>query len=335
MSYLFRQRFLIMLLTAITLGILLPSLGEDHGWLHLNHFVPWGIALIFFLHGFHLAPQTLWQGFRLWRYHLWIQTITFALFPILGILLSLLTRFVFNDALQLGWLYLAVLPGTISSAVAMTSLAKGNVSLAIFNASFSSLLGIVFTPLWMALFFQQQQGTLDLNATLISIGQQVALPMLLGQLLRPLLHRQLSRFSSWTNEVDKVVIAFIVLNAFSNASSHQLWQQLSWLQMLLLAGFATLLLGLMLGFIWQTGRWFGIPRDNLIATLFCGSKKSLAAGIPMAKVIFVHQPQLGLILLPIMLYHQIQLFCCAWLAQYLGRHTDVTGTDANMPSEQK
>jgi sodium/bile acid cotransporter 7 len=65
-------------------------------------------------------------------------------------------------------------------------------------------------------------------------------------------------------------------------------------------------------------RRLGFSREDEITIVFCGSKKSLSSGIPMAKVFFA-PGALGMVILPLMLFHQIQLMVCAVLAAQWAR----------------
>lgn len=309
-----KEWFIVTMLLMIVLAALIPDLGKSQGWFHLDKLTSIGIAIIFFLHGIGLSPEKIRQGVSNWKLHLVVQLATFAVYPLIWVVFGHMMSQAFPAALAIGFCYLFALPSTISSSVAMTSIGKGNIPGAIFNASLSSVLGVFITPLLMGWFTQSTGERLDVSGTIVSVAELLLLPMIAGQLLRPLLGNLLARYKGITNKVDKWVILMIVLNAFSDSVIEHIWSHFS----VTLLGISALICVVVLLAIthllrWVSARWHFSHADE-VAAVFCGTKKTLAAGIPMAKVIFSASPDLGMILLPIMLYHPIQLFYCAILA---------------------
>ncbi len=311
--------FLLGMLAAVLLASGYPGLGRSGGLLHLEKISNAGIALVFFLHGVGISFHHLQTGMRRWPVHLAVQTLTFALFPLLFLGFRALFAGAMPAALMLGFLYLCALPSTISSSVAFTGMARGNVPAAIFNATLSSLVGIVLTPLLVGLIAQTQGQGLPLLDTIVGIAKLLLLPLLAGQALRPLLAGWVHRHKAVTGKVDKIVILLLVFAAFSDSVAAGLWTNYGYgLIATTLLG-ATLLLAVVLGLSTWLARRLGFNTEDEIATVFCGSKKTLASGVPMAKLLFGAHPALGLIVLPIMFYHQVQLFTCAILAERYAR----------------
>jgi sodium/bile acid cotransporter 7 len=215
---------------------------------------------------------------------------------------------------------LCALPSTISSSVAMTALGRGNVPVAIFNATLSSLLGIVLTPLLIHLMAGTEAGGLPLLDTMLNIAQLLLLPIVVGQLLRPLIGHWFARIKHYTNHLDRVVILLLVYVAFCNSVQSGLWQQhgIGLIATTLLG--AALVLAIVLTLSRALARALHFRREDEVAIVFCGSKKTLASGVPMAALIFGAHPGLGMIVLPIMLYHQLQLFVCSLLAHRYARN---------------
>lgn len=309
-----KEWFLVGMVIAIILAILTPNVGRSGGWVHLDLLTGLGVALVFFLHGLGLSPAAIKAGISNWRLHIYIQLATFLFYPLIWVVLGESFLAYMPPALAFGFCYLFVLPSTISSSVAMTSVGKGNVPAAIFNASLSSVLGIFITPLLIQLFMGFEGVELDLMASVTSIAQLLLLPMIVGQLARPFLLAKAEKHKSTVNKVDKYVILMIVYNAFCDSVANGIWQEFS--LGLLVTSFTICLFILLImvhSIQWGARRChFDLPDE--VAAVFCGTKKTLAAGIPMAKVIFAGDPALGMILLPIMLYHPIQIFYCAMLA---------------------
>ncbi|MBV8667452.1 MAG: bile acid:sodium symporter [Burkholderiaceae bacterium] len=320
-----RNWFLLGMVGVVLLASLLPEIGRSGGILHAERLSDIGIALVFFLHGVGISFENLKSGMLRWPLHLVVQTFTFVIFPLLFYPLRALIAALFGDSLPpeliLGFLYLCVLPSTISSSVAMTGAARGNVPAAIFNATLSSLIGIGLTPLLVNLMAHSHAEHLPLLPTMLGIAKLLLLPLLLGQLMRPLIGSWLRRYETITNKVDKAVILLLVYTAFCDSVAGGLWtnQGVGMIATTLLG--TGLLLAVVLLLSSFTAARLGFNRADQIAVVFCGSKKTLASGIPMAKLLFGAHPSLGLIVLPIMFYHQLQLFVCSILAERYARRT--------------
>jgi len=307
--------FLLGMVGAVLVASVLPDLGRSGGWLHVDRVADWGIFAIFFLHGVGLSTEKLRQGLARWPVHLIVQSFTFIVFPLLWVLLDIgVGRFLPRD-LMLGFLYLCALPSTVSSSVAMTALARGNVPASIFNATLSILIGVFMTPLLVSLLLGYSGGSISLGATMLNIATLLLLPFGLGQALRPIVGGWFARWKPYTNVVDRGVILLLVFSAFSDSVAGGLWTSHGFgLLGLTLVGAAGIL-ALVLWLTRMAARRCGFTTEDEITTVFCGSKKTLASGVPMAKVLFGTHPALGVIVLPLMFYHQLQLFVCSVLAQ--------------------
>ncbi|UXH79858.1 bile acid:sodium symporter family protein [Roseateles amylovorans] len=323
-----KEWFLLALVGAVALASVWPDLGRSGGLLRLDVVSNWGVALVFFLTGLGLSTAALRDGALKWRIHLLVQLCTYALFPLLWWgFTALFGRWLPPD-LALGFAYLCALPSTISSSVAMTVLARGNVPAAIFNASASSLLGIVLTPALVALMAGTSGATLPFGEAVWKLTQLLLLPLVAGQLLRPLLLSFHQRHKARISLVDRWVIILLVLSAFSDSVASGLWRDHG-AELLVKAalGSAVFLLVVVMLSRWAA-RAMGLSVEDEITAVFCGSKKTLASGVPMAKLLFGAHPAVGVIVLPIMFYHQLQLILCSWLAQrYAARPTQVAQAD--------
>lgn len=315
-----QQWFLLGMITAVVIGSLFPAAGARGGILHSETSVDLGIALVFFLHGVNLPLDSLRRGVLAWRVHLVVQSLTYIFFPLLWLLLNAIFNAWIPSDLMLGFCYLAALPSTISSSVAMTALARGDIPIAIFNATLSGLLGIIFTPLLISffggLFLQTGSAAhgMPLGETMLNIAKLLLLPIVIGQIVRPFAGNWFARVKSYTNNIDRIVILFIVYAAFCNSAQSGMWQHNGiGLIATTLAGDA-IFLAIILWLSTFIAKKLNFSREQEIAIVFCGSKKTLASGAPMASLIFGAHPALGMIVLPIMLYHQLQLFVCSWLA---------------------
>ncbi len=307
--------FLIAILSAVALALIAPSIGASNGPLHLATLTTIGIGLVFFLHGAALSPHALKGGAANWRLHSFVHTSTFLLFPAIGLALFWGARGILAPEVRLGFFYLCALPSTISSSVAMTALARGNVSGAIFDATLSGLIGMVVTPLLVGLVATGVTGHLPLLPAILDVLTKLLLPFLAGQLLRRWIGGFVGRNKAWANKADRAVIVLIVYGAFCDSTAGGLWSKYAPLTILGIALLVATLLGVVLVTTTFASRFLGFSREDEAAAVFCGSKKSLANGAPIALVLFGHNPALGMIMLPVMLYHQAQLIVCSILAR--------------------
>lgn len=317
------DRFTLTLIAVVAAATLIPAHGQ--GAVFFEHLTTAAIALLFFLHGAKLSRQAIIAGATHWRLHALIFGWTFVIFPLLGWAMGPLLRPLLGEALYTGVLYLCVLPGTVQSAIAFTSIARGNVPAAVCAASASSVLGIVITPLLLQFLLQADISALGGSGSLLrAIGRislQILLPFVLGHLMRPLLAEWMSRHPKLVRVVDQGSILLVVYTAFSESVIAGLWKtvglgSLAWLLLV-----CVLLLAVVLSVnIWSTRR-LGFARADEVTIVFCGSKKSLANGVPMASVLF-GAGAIGPILLPLMIFHQIQLMVCAVLAQNYLRQSE-------------
>jgi len=270
-----------------------------------------GIVLLFFLHGARLSRRAVIDGVRHWRLHSAVAAVTYVAFPLLGLVISALPSV--DPQLATGLLFLTLLPSTVQSSIAFTAMAQGNVAGAVCSASFSNLAGIFVTPLLVALLITGRQGGVPLNAAL-TIVFQLLLPFAVGHLLQPRLSAWLTGRKALVTSVDRGSILLVVYTAFSAAVAAGLWSRVSAFDMLVITAISAGLLAIVLTLTFLLGRLLGFNQEDAIVLQFCGSKKSLASGVPMAGVLFP-APQVGLIILPLMVFHQIQLIVCAILAR--------------------
>ena len=309
-----REWFLVGIIGAALLASLFPEPGRSGGVLHGDQIADAGIAIVFFLHGLGISLQNLRDGLSRWKVHVFVQLSTFAVFPLIWLAAAPIVGPSLPEGLALGFCYLCALPSTVSSSVAMTGIARGNVPAAVFNATLSGILGIVLTPLLVAAISGISGQSMPLADAILGISRLLLLPLVLGQVVRPILHNWHQKHKRLTGLLDRWVILVIVYTAFCDSAASGLWRDngASVLAQTLI-GTACLLAFVFCMTTWAARR-LGFPVEDEISAVFCGSKKTMASGVPMAKLLFGAHPSLGLILLPIMFYHQLQLFVCAMLA---------------------
>jgi sodium/bile acid cotransporter 7 len=271
------------------------------------------IGLLFFLYGARLSRQAVWQGLSHWRLHTMVLTATFVLFPVLGLAARLVIPQVLPAELYLGILFLCTLPSTVQSSIAFTTIAGGNVAAAVCAASSSSLIGILVIPVLVGLLMRSQGGGVSFGGV-EDIAVQLLLPFLAGQLARPWIGGWLGRHQRLVGLVDRGSILLITYTAFSEGVVNGIWHQLDLRSLVTVAMLDMFLLASVLAITTIVSRRLGFSREDEIAIVFCGSKKSLASGVAMATVLFSAQAA-GLIVLPLMLFQQMQLMVCAMLAR--------------------
>lgn len=307
--------FVLSILAAVVVAGLLPATGGAADG--LRWVTTAGIAVLFFLYGARLERRELFAGIRHWRLHSVVLAATFLLFPLLGLIGSWALTPVLGAGLAAGFLYLTLVPSTVQSSITFVSIAKGNVGAAVVSASTSNLLGVFLTPL-LVVTLMATSGSVQISAG--SVGQIVLmllLPFVLGQMLRDKVLPITARITR-IDLFDKSVIVLVVYAAFSEGVADGAWSEIGVWQLVWLTVACCGLLALVLGLTGLVSRMLGFDDRDKRVVQFCGSKKSLATGLPMAAVLFVGQP-VGLLVLPLMLFHQIQLIVCAWLAARYGR----------------
>ncbi len=303
--------FIIALFLAILLAYLFPAALSG---LPLKLITNLGIGLIFFFYGLKLAPSELKLGFLNYRSHILIQLTTFVVFPLLCLLFVPFFDGGMQSRLWLAILFLGALPSTISSAVIMVAIARGNLPTAIFNASISGLIGIVVTPLWLSIFMMKS-GEFEILDIIFKLFLQILLPLFIGMLLQAYLGKMARFHGSKLALFDKAVIVLIVFNSFSNSFSSNLFDAIRAVDLLKLFGIVVVLFFLVYVLIGYICKLMNLSREDTITAKFCGSQKSLIHGTVLVKIIFGNSASVGLFLLPIMFYHILQLLLISIFAE--------------------
>ena len=307
--------FLMAIIAAAVVASFLPATGIGAQVLSVATQV--AIFCLFFLYGARLHPEEALRGLKHWKLHLTILAFTFVVFPLIGLAIGLLPGWALAPALIPGMVYVTLCPSTVQSSINFTSIARGNVAGAIVSASASNLLGVFLTPL-LAIALMNTTGNANVGlGSIVDLVVQILLPFILGQLSRRWTadfvarHKKLKLF-------DQASIVMVVYAAFSQGIREGIWSMVGWVDIVALVVVCLVLLAFMLWFTWFTARRLDFNRADAIAIQMCGTKKSLATGLPMATVLFAGQP-IGLIMLPLMVFHQAQLMACSWLAARYAR----------------
>ncbi|HKM15538.1 MAG TPA: bile acid:sodium symporter family protein [Marinospirillum sp.] len=317
------DNYTLLLLTMVLLATFVPAQGQ--GEFIMTWLTRFAVGLLFFLHGARLSRQAILAGIMHWRLHGLVFSFTFLAFPLLGWLLQPVLRPLLGNELAMGMLYLCALPGTVQSAIAFTALARGNLAAAVCSASASSLIGILVTPLLVLILLNLDATGAGFSFldTLISISLQLLVPFLAGHLLRPWIADWIGKQRSWLGKVDQTSILLVVYTAFSASVVAGLWKDVPLDKLLWLTLACCVLLALVLFLTTWLARRFSFNKEDEITIVFCASKKSMATGVPMAQVLF-SGALLGPMLLPLMIFHQIQLMACAQLAAHYAKRTAET-----------
>jgi solute carrier family 10 (sodium/bile acid cotransporter), member 7 len=320
-----RNGFVLGLILAVLLAFLFPTPGSRNGFLHPELVNNFGIALILFLQGLSLAFEKLKNGAGNWRLHVIIQSFTFIVFPLAGVFLFFTVPLIWGTepaGIRQGLLYLCVLPSTISTSVVLTAVAQGNVAGALFNAALSNIMGVVLTPLLVHELMKTTGETAPLGPLMLKIMLLTLLPFFTGMSLRRFVKTWVEHRKAWAARISNTVIVFIVYSAFCDSFVEKIWQQhgaattgkLFLCVMLLFTGMSLLIYG--------TCRALRLNREDRITAYFCSVKKTLAMGVPLAVLIFGSRGDIPLILLPLMLYHPLQIFINGLLANQWRNEVD-------------
>ncbi len=306
--------FLLLLIGMVFMGYLIPFRESYNSYFNLSAFIDWGIAAIFLLYGLKLNLKEVIKDITNWKLHLLIQSGTFILFPLLVLIFYPLVK---GSAYQEIWLaifFLACLPSTVSSSVVMVSIAKGNVTSAIFNASISGLIGIVMTPLLMSFFLTSAAGSGNHGDVLQQLLIKVLLPIILGILLNPVFKKWVTKYSNSIAEFDRLIILLIVYESFSTAFIENIFSSVPPVTFLILAFSVVFLFFTVYNILKLIAGKMDFKREDIITVAFCGSKKSLVHGSLFLLVLGIPEDKKVLFLLPVMVYHSFQLFYVSWLA---------------------
>ena len=320
------DKFVLGIILAIVLAYFFPGLASKRSPVPLDTISGIGISLIFFFYGLKLNPEKIKQGLKNWRLHILVQAFVFLFFPL--IVLAFYPLFgsgpYFN--IWLAFLFMASLPSTVSSAVVMVSIAKGNIPAAIFNASISGLIGIVVTPLWMGLFLEGQSGDFSLMEVYTSLIVQILLPVVLGLLLHRFLGGFATRYSSYLSLFDKLVILLIIYKSFVHSFEDGVFESVALEQLTLIYAGVLFLFFVVYYIIGRVSRTLRFSTEDTITAQFCGTKKSLVHGTVFSSILFPASFSVGIILLPLMLFHVTQIFIISIVASKMSKRDTVDET---------
>ena len=316
--------YLVLIITMAVAASIVPARGAvaaDLGWV-----TKIAIGVVFFLHGARLSREAVLKGLTHWRLHLLILSATFVLFPALCVGLTWLPAWITPPELASGLILLGCLPSTIQSSIAFVGAARGNVAAAVASASLSNMLGVFITPL-LAGLLMHAKGAIS-PGSFWAIILQLLVPFVAGQLLRPWIGAFVAQHNKTLGKLDRGTILLIVYTAFSGAVVGGVWSRLGALDLVRLLGLCLLLLGVVLATTALAARALGFDKADEIAIVFCGSKKSLASGAPIAAAL-LNPAVAGIAMIPLMIFHQIQLMACAAIAQrYAARPQEASATDS-------
>ena len=315
------DRFTILLFIMVILASFVPVSGQAAEV--FSSITTIAIAILFFLHGAKLSREAVVEGLMHWKLHTLVFAFTFALFPIIGLLAKPILVPLLGQELYWGFLFMCFLPSTVQSSIAFTSVAQGNVAGAVCSASFSNIVGMFITPVLVAFFILgQSQHGFDPTSSIMQITLLLLVPFILGQILRPWVFPQMKKMPEIVKVFDQGSILMVVYGAFSSAVVAGLWHQVSLSTLLLLIIACSVLLTVVMLLALFVPRWIGFDKADQKTIFFCGSKKTLASGVPMAQILFIGQP-IGMIVLPIMIFHQIQLMVCGIVANMWSKQVEV------------
>ncbi len=314
------DKFVLAIVVVIGIAYFFPKWGTPESTIPLDTISAIGVLLIFFFYGLKLSPSKLKEGIKNWKLHLLIQATTFLIFPLLVLAFKPLIQNQEQEIIWLAFFFLAALPSTVSSSVVMVSIAKGNIPVAIFNASISGIIGVVLTPLWMGLFVQNAQTDFNFTDIYVKLFVQIILPVLLGVLLQRFLGAFAQKYSKQLTLFDKSIILLIIYKSFANSFNDNIFSTVSILDLLLLFISVLALFGILFFLTGFLARKMKFNIEDQITAQFCGTKKSLVHGTVFSKIIFGNIAAIGLILLPIMLFHTVQLLAISIVASKMAKN---------------
>ncbi|MBU2997096.1 bile acid:sodium symporter [Cellulophaga baltica] len=313
------DKFVLSIIAVIIIAYFFPKWGTADSKIPLDIISTIGVSLIFFFYGLKLSPSKLKNGLKNWKLHILIQTSTFLIFPLLVLIFKPLIQNEEQEVIWLAFFFLAALPSTVSSSVVMVSIAKGNIPAAIFNASISGIIGVLLTPLWMGLFVQNATTDFNITDIYIKLFTQIILPVVIGVFLQRFLGVFAQKYSKQLTLFDKSIILLIIYKSFSNSFNDKIFSSVSVLDLLLLFISVIVLFSVLFFLTGFLAKRMKFNTEDQITAQFCGTKKSLVHGTVFSKIIFGNMASIGLILLPLMLFHTIQLLTISVVASKLAK----------------
>jgi solute carrier family 10 (sodium/bile acid cotransporter), member 7 len=307
-KWLIQNWFLLGLAGAAFLAWLTPGVGSSGGLLRSEIATKFGVVLIFFFQGLTLSLGVMKKGIMQWRLHVFTQVFIFLVIPMLALAALSLTGDLLSHELKIGFLFLAALPTTIATSVAYTAMVRGNVAGAVFNSTTANLAGIFITPLWISIWLQTGGESLPLGSLFLDISLMLLAPLVVGQICRPFVYKWIDSYKKIFSILSSLIIIFIVYAAFCNSWQDNIWAAHGTGTALLAASGGLLFFIANKALVYGSTSLLRFNRENAMTALFCAPQKTLAAGAPMANLIFASHSGLGIILLPLMFYHIFQLF---------------------------
>ncbi len=311
--------FLVSILIVVVLAYFFPGLAAEESSFPIDAISTAGITLIFFFYGLKLSPEKIRSGLSNWKLHLLVQSSTFVLFPLIILLFKPLVQTEYGETIWLAFLFLAALPSTVSSSVVMVSIARGNLPAAIFNASISGLVGIAITPLWMGFFLQETTGEFDLSSVYLKLISEILIPILIGLALQRYWGKFTTRYMKQLTLFDKSVILLIIYKSFAESFEDNLFSAVRPIDLLYITLVSVLLFYAVYFLIGFLSDWLRFNREDRITAQYCGTKKSLVHGTVFSKILFQNSAPLGIILLPLMIFHALQIFIISVMASKLSK----------------
>lgn len=315
--------FVIAIIVSIVIAYFLPQLGASDSPVPMNLISSIGISLIFFFYGLSLNSEAIKNGLKNWKLHLTVQSSTFILFPLLVLPFFPLFKDTSYELLWLAFLFMAALPSTVSSSVVMVSMAKGNLPAAIFNASISGIIGIILTPLWMMPFIKQTDVAFDFSSIYLQLISEIVIPLILGLLLRKFLGAWAQRHKRQLNLFDRFIILLIIYKSFVRSFEDEIFTSVSLTEMLIMVALVLLLFFIVYSLTGWFGRLLKFNHADRITNQFCGTKKSLVHGTVFSEALFGQTSIVGIILLPLMVYHAFQILVISVIAAKKGKEVIV------------
>lgn len=308
------DKFVLAIVITLFLAYLFPQFGGKSSPLDLDKIASIGISLLFFFYGLKISPEQIKSGLVNWKLHLLVQASTFLLFPIIVLLFYPLMQTENTKTIWLAFFFIASLPSTVSSSVVMVSIAKGNIPAAIFNASISGLIGIAITPLWMGLFLNSKEANFDLSSIYFKLITEVLAPVIVGLLLHSFLGKLAAKYNSYLTTFDKSVILLIIYKTYATSFEEGIFSILSLTNLALIAICVLALFYCVYLTIGLIANKLHFKHEDRITAQFCGTKKSLVHGTIFSKILFQNMAAMGIILLPLMIFHGIQIFVISIIA---------------------
>ncbi|GLC66844.1 hypothetical protein PLESTF_000482200 [Pleodorina starrii] len=216
-----------------------------------------------------------------------------------------------NPDLVNGLVVAMTMPTTISTNVVFTKQSGGNEAAALVNAVIGNIIGIFVSPGWLYLYLGKS-GQAPYANVIRQLAVTIIAPLIVGQVVQYVFPDHVKKAQEKINfgKVGNLMIILLVWNTFCDTFHRDIsldaksWVPMLFLEIGLFLTFSAMCLALAT-FV-PLKNIFRFDKSDAVAVVMCGSTKTLALGMPLITVLYGKHAHVGVISLPLIIYHASQ-----------------------------